>query len=91
MPTGTPAARMPQMPMSIRKERAARLREAGQIEVSAFLQSHVGRTENVLVENARTARTAQFAEVRLDHDAEPGRLARVRITGADHAALHGAL
>ena len=34
---GTPAARMPAVPMAVRRERAARLRAAGQVAAARFL------------------------------------------------------
>ena len=49
--TGTPAARIPnQVPVPLRKERAKRLRDLGALQVAHFLQSRVGKMENVLIE-----------------------------------------
>ena len=51
---GTPAAKMPQLPLALRKERAARLRAAGDEALTAFLESQVGETASVLIEKRET-------------------------------------
>jgi threonylcarbamoyladenosine tRNA methylthiotransferase MtaB len=61
---GTPAARMPQVPGDIRRERAARLRAAGARRADAFLRAQIGRTVEALIELDGTGRTAHFAPVR---------------------------
>jgi threonylcarbamoyladenosine tRNA methylthiotransferase MtaB len=84
---GTPAARMPQLPKALARERAARLRAAGASAVSAFLASRVGRIEHVLVERGRAGRTEQFAPVALDAPMADGTLVRARVTGANRDGL----
>jgi threonylcarbamoyladenosine tRNA methylthiotransferase MtaB len=79
--TGTPAARMPQVPKDIRKERAARLRALGERQVAGFLAAQVGKTAQVLVEQDGTGRTEHFAPVTLAHGAQPGAMMHVRLTG----------
>ena len=83
---GTPAARMPAVPHPLRRERAARLREAGKREAARFHAGFVGQTLPVLTENDGAARTEHFAPVRLDH-AGPGAVLRARITAADADGL----
>ena len=61
--SGTPAARMPAVPGPIIKERAARLRAAGELQVKRHLQDQIGRRHKVLMENPQMGRTEQFAEV----------------------------
>jgi threonylcarbamoyladenosine tRNA methylthiotransferase MtaB len=63
---GTPAARMPQLPGPLRKERAARLREAGAAAVSRYLASRIGQAEQILVERPGFGRTEGFAPVATD-------------------------
>jgi threonylcarbamoyladenosine tRNA methylthiotransferase MtaB len=84
---GTPAARMPQLPKAIARERAARLRAVGAEAVSTFLASRVGRIEHVLVERSHTGRTEQFAPVALDAPMADGTLVRARVTGASQDGL----
>lgn len=88
---GTPAARMPQVNKDIRKERAARLREAGELQLKKYLQSQVGKTHNVIVEKPRVARTEHFAVVELDKDCKEGSLVNAMVTGSTSSVLHAAI
>jgi threonylcarbamoyladenosine tRNA methylthiotransferase MtaB len=85
---GTPAARMPSVPVAVRRERAARLREAGRAGAQRFLASQVGRTVALLTETADAGHSEHFAAVRLTTAAAPGRLMAARVVGiADQALL----
>jgi threonylcarbamoyladenosine tRNA methylthiotransferase MtaB len=86
---GTPAAKMPQVPVAVRRERAARLRELGTVQVDAWLTRQVGHTAQVLMETAQSGRTEGFAPVLLDESAEPGQILPVRLTGRDGDRLVG--
>lgn len=63
---GTPAAKMPQVPGNLRKERAARLRDAGQKAENLFMQGRVGTTAQVLIEKNGFGRTEHYAPVQVD-------------------------
>jgi len=65
---GTPAARMPAVNGKEIKDRARRLREAGNAQVQKHLATQVGKTHNILMENPHMGRTEQFAEVVFDKD-----------------------
>jgi threonylcarbamoyladenosine tRNA methylthiotransferase MtaB len=85
---GTPASRMPAVPVALRRERAARLRQAGNASLQRYLSSHVGRTVSLLTESADAGHSEHFAAVRLATQAAPGRLMAARVTGvADNALL----
>ncbi|MGQ0741849.1 MAG: tRNA (N(6)-L-threonylcarbamoyladenosine(37)-C(2))-methylthiotransferase MtaB [Alphaproteobacteria bacterium] len=86
---GTPAARMPQLPRAIVKERAARLREHGARALWRFLSAQVGADQDVLVEQAGFGRTPFFAPVRFSGQAAPGSIARIAITGSNGKELTG--
>jgi len=86
---GTPAARMPQVHGAVRKERASRLRAAGDAAVARYLAAQVGRTASVLVEKDDLGRTEHFAEIRLGRPYPPGTLVRATVTGVDGAQLRG--
>ncbi len=86
---GTPAARMPEVPVAVRKQRAARLRAAGAARLRAFLSDCVGRAVEVLVERAAEGRSEHFAAVRLAKPWPAGSLVRARVTGATDEALSG--
>ncbi len=75
---GTPAARMPSVPKALRKERAARLREAGDKQVQQLLAREAGKTRNVLMEKDNIGRTEHFVPVR--YDAPSGSLCSVQLT-----------
>jgi threonylcarbamoyladenosine tRNA methylthiotransferase MtaB len=81
---GTPAARMPAVPVPTRRERAARLREAGAEASRAFLAAQLGRTLSVLAESETGGHSEHFAPVRIA--AQPGQLLSARVTAAhsDH-------
>ena len=67
----TPAARMPQVPRPVRRERAARLRAAGERRLERLLQQQVGRPAKVLVEGGGRGRTEAFAPFRFSGDVPP--------------------
>ncbi|WOI55583.1 tRNA (N(6)-L-threonylcarbamoyladenosine(37)-C(2))-methylthiotransferase MtaB [Palleronia sp. LCG004] len=84
---GTPAARMPAIDGATIKERAARLRAAGDRAVERHLAAQTGVTHQVLMESARMGRTAQFAEVRFDANRPVGDIVSARIAGHRDAHL----
>jgi len=87
---GTPAAKMPQVLKVVRKERAKRLREAGEARVVAYLAGEVGAERTVLMETPRLGRTEAFAEVEFDSDLPVGGIMTARIAGARGDRLLGA-
>jgi threonylcarbamoyladenosine tRNA methylthiotransferase MtaB len=82
---GTPAARMPPVPVALRRERAARLREAGREVARDFHAAQLGRDVSVLSETAQAGRTEHFAPVRIA--GAPGDLRRGRVVAADADGL----
>ncbi|MDG1118575.1 MAG: tRNA (N(6)-L-threonylcarbamoyladenosine(37)-C(2))-methylthiotransferase MtaB [Flavimaricola sp.] len=79
---GTPAARMPAVNGRTIKDRAARLRAAGQTQVSRHLAAQQGKTHLILMENPRMGRTEQFTEVTFGTDQPEGQIVAAQITGA---------
>jgi threonylcarbamoyladenosine tRNA methylthiotransferase MtaB len=84
---GTPAARMPQVKGPEIKERAARLRAAGDAALARHLEAQVGRTHRVLTEGPRLGRTEQFTEVAFTADQPEGAILEVSVTGHDGVRL----
>lgn len=85
---GTPAARMPQLDKGLIKERAARLRAAGQAALVKHLEHHIGKEADILVERDQTGRLPDFTPVILEQaSAEAGRPIRGRIIGHDNTRL----
>jgi threonylcarbamoyladenosine tRNA methylthiotransferase MtaB len=78
---GTPAARMPPVKGPVIKDRAARLRAAGDQALTRHLQAQVARAHQVLMESPRMGRTGQFTEVRFASDQPEGQIIAARITG----------
>ncbi len=60
---GTPAAKMPQLDRALVKERAARLRAAGDKAWAAHLRAMTGKTLPVLIEREGMGRIPQFSPV----------------------------
>ena len=87
---GTPAAKMPPVAGPLIRERAARLRAAGEEAARRHLDAQVGRRHAVLMESAALGRTEQFAEVLFAADQPVGALVEARITGREGERLHAA-
>ena len=86
---GTPAARMPQLRGPDIRDRAARLRAAGDARLSLHLAGQAGQTHSVLMESPRLGRTEQFAEVVVESDQSEGRIILADITGTTGHQLAG--
>jgi threonylcarbamoyladenosine tRNA methylthiotransferase MtaB len=85
---GTPAARMPQIPVPERRARAARLREAGAAAAARYYAARLGQEEQVLLEHPDRGHTEYFAPLRLLGSAgQAGEIRRLRVTGADADGL----
>ncbi len=85
--TGTPAAKMPAVHGGLIKERAAKLRAAGDLRVKAHLQAQIGKTHNVLMENPRMGRTEQFTEVCFDTDQIESQIVTTKIASVRETQL----
>ncbi|MCZ0734781.1 tRNA (N(6)-L-threonylcarbamoyladenosine(37)-C(2))-methylthiotransferase MtaB [Phreatobacter sp. AB_2022a] len=80
---GTPAARMPQVPREVVKERARRLRGRGEAALAAHLEAMVGRQVQVLTETRDLGRTEHFTPVRFRSPVEPGQILGLTVAGHD--------
>ena len=83
---GTPAARMPQVPGERIRERAKRLRTAGEAALRRRLASESGATRQVLIESATQGRTEHFLPVAISGET-PGTVRALEITGNDGTRL----
>jgi threonylcarbamoyladenosine tRNA methylthiotransferase MtaB len=84
----TPAARMPQLDRELVKARAARLREAAEQRRMRWLDSLIGSTQPVLIENDSKGHTDTFAPVAVE-GSKRGEIGTVRITRRDGDQLIG--
>lgn len=85
---GTPAAKIPnQVNGTVIKARAARLREAGDVQVQRHLEAQIGRDHIILMENPHMGRTEQFTEVTFATPQTEGALIRATIRGVKGTQL----
>jgi threonylcarbamoyladenosine tRNA methylthiotransferase MtaB len=87
---GTPAARMPQLPGAVIKERATRLRAAGQAALATELSARVGSETDILIERPGMGRAAFYAPVRFTGSGDVGSVRRMRLVGVSGRNLIGA-
>jgi threonylcarbamoyladenosine tRNA methylthiotransferase MtaB len=86
---GTPAARMPQVNGATIKLRAARLRAKGAEAMAAFRADRIGKSAQVLVEQADSGLCEHYLPIRLDKPVSAGSIHAVTITGQDDTHLIG--
>jgi threonylcarbamoyladenosine tRNA methylthiotransferase MtaB len=84
---GTPAARMPQVAREIVKDRAARLRQAGEQALTRHLTAEIGATRRVLAETDQIGRTEGFTSLRFATPVAPGEIVETVVTGHDGRQL----
>jgi len=83
---GTPAARMPQVAGPEIKERARRLRAAGEAALRQRLQAEIGATRDVLIESEGQGRTEHYLPVAIAGE-RVGSVVPLRIGGSDGERL----
>lgn len=87
---GTPAARMPQVPVREIKDRAKRLREAVAANRNGWLASLKGTTQKIVVEAGGTSgHSENFAYVELDRKVPEGAIVSAAIEGFENGRLQG--
>ncbi len=89
MRAGTAAARMPQLPGAVIKERAARLRTVAQAALAAELAARIGSETDVLIERPGMGRAAFYAPVSFTGPGHVGLVRRMRLVGTNGHDLHG--
>jgi threonylcarbamoyladenosine tRNA methylthiotransferase MtaB len=83
---GTPAARMPQVRGDAIKDRAKRLRAAGETVLRRRLAAEIGATRQVLIESASQGRTEHFLPVAIAGET-PGAVRTLAMKSHDGARL----
>jgi len=83
---GTPAARMPQVAGNVIKERAKRLRAAGEAALRRRLQAEIGARRDVLIESDGQGRTEHYLPVAIAGE-RVGSVVPRRIAGSDGERL----
>ncbi len=84
---GTPAARMPQVPRQLVRERAARLREAGSTALARALAARIGTVASVLIEKDGFGRSEHYAPVAIA--GPPGAIVPAHLVASTGAMLAG--
>ena len=80
---GTPAARMPQVPHGVRKERAERLRQLGAEALARHLAARVGGRASVLAETSVRGHAEDFSPVLFETEAPAGTILTATIVASD--------
>ena len=80
---------MPQLPDAVVKERAARLRSAGEAALAAELSSRVGSETDVLIERPGRGRAAFYAPVSFADPSAEGSVRRMRLVDSNGRSLIG--
>lgn len=88
---GTPAAKMPQVESSIRKERAKLLRQAGEENLLVFLTKGHNTIQSAVVEKPNFARAENFVGIELSSPCEVGEMVKIKITGVNELKWQGVL
>jgi threonylcarbamoyladenosine tRNA methylthiotransferase MtaB len=88
----TPAARMPQVAVAVRRARAARLRAAATEIAARQYAGAVGKVFDVLTESADRGHTEHYAPARFVRPVVAGRIVRARVVdaGADYLLMDAA-
>ncbi len=86
---GTPAAKMPPLKGCVIKERAQRLRDAGDQALALHLRSKVGQRVQILTERGGSGRTEDFSQVQVG-DVPAGLLIEREIIASDGKRLFAA-
>lgn len=79
--SGTPAAKMPQLPLKIRKERAEKLRKATEISHNKFANKILGTRQKVIIEDGNFGRCENFIKAKLPdgRNYERGQVIEIKI------------
>ena len=78
---GTPAAKMPQLPKHVIRDRAKQLRLKGDARLHDFLTSQIGKTHAVLIEKSQLGHAENFAPIRFSQPQQPGTIVQATISG----------
>ena len=84
---GTPAARMPSVPVADRKARAERLRHAGDIALETFMRAQIGEPASVLIEKDNRGLTQHYVSARIEGTAASGDVVIGRVRDVIDGAL----
>ena len=88
----TPAARMPQVPKNIIKQRAKLLREAGERQMNKYLSTQIGISAIMLVEqtkeNISFGKSQHFTKIEINDVIKEGEIVHCMITNINKGVLN---
>lgn len=87
--SGTPADKMPMVPVPVRKERAKKLRDTGKRLYDKLLDRMIGKTLSVLVEKSGCGLSDTYLRVLSDPSVQPGEIVSVTVKGRSEHELVG--
>lgn len=79
---GTPAARMPMVPVPVRRARAEALRQQGRVAAAAFHARQIGSAIRVVVERGGVGHSEHFTKAKLRGDHSVGALVALTVSAA---------
>jgi len=89
---GTPAARMPQVPQNIIKQRAKLLRELGERQMNMYLSTQIGRSAIMLVEQTKEhisfGKSQHFTKIEINDVIKEGEIVHCMITNKNKGVLN---
>ncbi|MCQ2914602.1 MAG: tRNA (N(6)-L-threonylcarbamoyladenosine(37)-C(2))-methylthiotransferase MtaB [Alphaproteobacteria bacterium] len=85
--SGTPAIKLPQVPVEIRKNRARILREAGEEQMNLWMMSKIGQSMSVLVEKENSGLCEYYTQVNFDQKCKVGSFVNVKIKDVKDAVF----
>jgi len=85
--TGTPAAKMPQIPVSERKKRAKRLRDKGDELLTAYMKERSGTKAVVLCETDEKGLCEHYLGVKIRKGGKTGSFVPVTLTGISETGV----
>ncbi|MBO4644313.1 MAG: tRNA (N(6)-L-threonylcarbamoyladenosine(37)-C(2))-methylthiotransferase MtaB [Alphaproteobacteria bacterium] len=88
---GTPAAKMPQVPVPVRKERAKILRSVGENLLFEYMRGRIGQTAEVLYETDGKGLCEHYLPVFVGDGFSAGDFVSVRLTGAENGVFKGSV
>ena len=89
--SGTPAAKMPQIPVPVRKERAKILRNVGESLLFEYMRGKIGRTAEVLYEADGKGLCEHYLPVFVGEGFTAGDFVSVRLTGVEDGVFTGSV
>jgi len=85
----TPAANMPRIEKSLRRQRAQILRNQGDKAMLNYMNSAIGSIANVLVETTDKGMSEHYVPVALKFEGVPGEIIKMRIDSVENGQLSG--